>query len=91
MLSLRNLFSSFSVNKVSVIHSSFPSDSHPGVLYPPYTRKALKNLTCVTADELHHLLLLDTCKPLDSDQIPTSLVENSIGILIIPITFIFNL
>ena len=54
---LANTFSSFFTNKISVIRSSFPSDSHPRVLNPPGTRKVLQNLSCVTADELHQRTL----------------------------------
>ena len=58
---LANTFSSLFSNKISVIRPSFPSDSHSHVLNPPDTRKALQNLTCVTADEsygLHASLLI---------------------------------
>ena len=36
---LTNTFNSIFINKISVIHSSFPSDSHSCVLNPPDTRK----------------------------------------------------
>ena len=61
---LANTFSSFFINKISVILSSFPSDSHSRVLNPPDTRKVLQNLSCVTADEVRHLVLLAPCKSL---------------------------
>ena len=61
---LANTFSSFFINKISVIHSSFPSDSHSRVLNPPDTRKVLQNLSCVTADEVRHLVLLAHASPL---------------------------
>ena len=58
---LDNTFSSFFINKISVIRSSFPSDSHSRVLNPPDTRKVLQNLGCVTADEVRHLVLRAPC------------------------------
>ena len=58
---LENTFSSFFINKVSVIRSSFPSDSHSRVLNPSNTRKVLQNLSCVSADEVHHLVLQAPC------------------------------
>ena len=84
---LANIFSSFFINKISVIRSSFPSDSHSRVLNPPDTRKVLQNLSCVTADEVRHLVL---CKSSDLHPIPTSLVKDCIDILITPITSIIN-
>ena len=88
---LANTFSSFFINKISVIRSSFPSDSHSRVLNPPDTRKVLQNLSCVTADEVRHLVLRAPCKSSDLDPIPTSLVKDCIDILITPITSIINL
>ena len=58
---LGNTFSSFFINKISVIHSSLPSDSHSYVLNPPHTRKVLKSLTYVTADEVRCFVLLALC------------------------------
>ena len=74
-----------------VILSSFPSDSHSRVLNPPDTRKVLQNLSCVTADEVRHLVLRAPCKSSDLDPIPTSLVKDYMDILITPITSIINL
>ena len=54
---LANTFSSFFINTISIICSSFPSDSHSRVLNPPYTREVLQNLSCVSADEVRHLVL----------------------------------
>ena len=88
---LANTFSSFFINKISVIRSSFPSDSHSRVLKPPDTRKVLQNLSCVSADEVRHLVLRAPCKSSDLDPIPTSLVKDCIGILITQITSIINL
>ena len=70
---------------------SFPSDSQSRVLNPPDARKVLQNQSCVTADEVHHLLLRAPCKSSDLDPIPTSLVKDCIDILITPITSIINL
>ena len=79
------------INKISVIHSSCPSDSQSRVLSPPDTRKVLQNLSCVTADEVRHFVLRALCKSSDLDLIPTSLVKDCIDILITPITTIINL
>ena len=87
---LANTFSSFYINKISVIRSSFPSDSHSRVLNPPYTRKVLQNLTNITADEMRRLVLRDLWKSSDLDPIPTSLLKDCIDVLITPITFILN-
>ena len=65
--------------------------THTRVLNPPDTRKVLQNLSCVSADEVHHLVLQAPCKSSDLDPIPTSLVKDCIDILIIPITSIINL
>ena len=91
IVALANTFSLFFINKISVIRSSFPSDSHSRVLNPPDTRKALQNLSCVTADTVRHLILRAPCKSSNLDPIPTSLVKECIDILITPITSIINL
>ena len=88
---LANTFSSFFINKISVICSSFSSDSQSRVLNPPDTRKILQNLTCVTTDEVRHLVLRAPCMSSDLDPISTSLVKDCIAILITPITSIINL
>ena len=88
---LANTFSSFFINKISVIRSSFPSDSHSRVLNPPDTRKVLQNLSCVSADVVCHLVLWAPCKSSDLDPTPTSLVKDFIEILITPITSIIYL
>ena len=62
IVALANTFSSFYINKISVIRSSCPSDSHSHVLIPPDTKKVLQNLTCVTADEVCRLVLQAPCK-----------------------------
>ena len=54
---LANTYSSFFINKIFVIRSSFPFDAHSHVLNPPDTRKVLQNLGCVIADEVRHLVL----------------------------------
>ena len=88
---LANTFSSFFINKISVIRSSFPSDSHSRVLNPPDTRKVLQNLGCVSADEVRYLVLRAPCKSSDLDPIPSSLVKDCIDILMTPVTSIINL
>ena len=89
IVALVNTFSSFFINKLSVIRSSFPSDSHSRVLNPPDTSTVLQNPSCVTADEVSRLVLRAPCKSSDLDAIPTnSLLKNRIDI--IPITSIIN-
>ena len=91
IVALANTFSSLFISKISVIHSSFPSDSHSRVLNPPDTRKVLQNLTCVTADEVYCLVLLARCTSLDLDPRPTSFMKDCIDILISLMTSIVNL
>ena len=91
MASLTNTFSSFFINTISVIRSSFPSDLLSRVLNPPDTGKVLQNLSCVTADEVRHLVLRAPYKSSDLDPTPTSLVKDCIDILITPIPSIINL
>ena len=88
---LAKTFSSFCINEISVIRSSFPSDSHSRVLNPPDTRKVLQNLSCVTADEVRHLILRAPCKSSDLHPIPISLVKDCVDILITRKTSIINL
>ena len=88
---LANTFSSFLINKISVIRSSFPSDSHSRVLNPPDTRKVLQNLSCASVDKVRHLVLRAPCKSSDLDPIHTSLVQDCIDISSTPITSIINL
>ena len=91
IVTLANTFSSFFINEISVIHSSFPSDSHFRVLNPPDTRKALQNLSCVSTDEVRHFVLRAPCKSSDLDPIPSSLLKDCIDILITPTTSIISL
>ena len=88
---LANTFSSFFINKISVNRSSFLSDSYSCVLNPPDTRKVLQNLSCVSADEVRHLVLRSPCKTSAVDPIPTSLVKDCFDIITTPMTFIINL
>ena len=81
-------FSSFSINNIYVIRSSF-SDSHSRVLNPPDTKKVSQNLTCVTADEVCCLILWAPCKSSDLDPILSSM--DCMDILITSITSIINL
>ena len=80
----------FSLIKSLSFALPFPSDSHSRVLNPPNTRKALRNLSCVTADEVRRLVLLAPCKSSHLDPIPTSLVKDCSDILKTPITSIIN-
>ena len=91
IVTLANIFSSFFNNNISIIRSSFPSDSHSRVLNPLDTRKVLQHLSCVSADEVRHLVLRAPCKSSDLGKIPTSLVKDCIDILITLITCIVNL
>ena len=52
------------------------------MLSPPDIRKVLQYLSCVSADEVRHLVLRAPCKSSDLDPIPTSLVKDCIDILI---------
>ena len=45
IVALANAVSSCFINKISVIRSSFPTDSHSRVLKPPDTRKVLQNVS----------------------------------------------
>ena len=91
IVALGNTFTSLFINKISVIHSSFHSDSHLCGLNPADTRKVLQNPTRVTTDEVRCLVLLAPCKSSDLDPIPTSSVKDCIDILTILITSIVNL
>ena len=62
IVGLANTFSPFFINKFSVIHSFFCSDSHSCVLNLAHTRKVLKNITCVTANRVCRLVMLAPCK-----------------------------
>ena len=74
---LANTFISLIINKICVIRSFFPSDSHSRVFSPiPFTRKVLQNLSCVTADVVRHLILRAPSVTSDLDPIPTSLVKD---------------
>ena len=90
-VALVNTLSSFFMNKISVINSSYPSDLHSHALNPPNTRKVLQSLTCVTANKVHHLVLLAPYTSSDLDPIPTSVVQACSDILITPIIYIINL
>ena len=46
------------------------------MLNPPDTRKSLRNLACVTDDEVRRLVLLALCKSSDLYPLPTSLVKD---------------
>ena len=88
---LANTFSSFFINKISIIRSSFFSGSCSNVLTPPSTREVFHNLTHVTDDEVRRLVLSAACKSSDLDPIPTSLVKDCMDILVTPIVSIVNL
>ena len=88
---LANTFSSFFINKISIIRSSFPSGSCSNVLTPPNTREVLHNLSHVTDAEVHRLVLSAPCKSSDLDPLPTGLVKDCIDVLVTPIVSIVNL
>ena len=88
---LANTFSSFFINKISIMRSSFPSGSRSNVFTPPNTREVLHNLTHVTDAEVRRLVLSAPCKSSDLDPLPTSLVKDCIDILVTPIVSIVNL
>ena len=88
---LANTFSSFFIDKISIIRSSFPSGSCSNVLTPPNTREVLHNLSHVTDAEVRRLVLSAPCKSSGLDPLPTSLVKDCIDILVMPIVSIVNL
>ena len=88
---LANTFSSFLMNKISIIRSSFPSGSCSNVLTPPNTREVLYNVSHVTDAEVRRLVLSAPCKSSDLDPLPTGLVKDCIDVLVTPIVSIVNL
>ena len=88
---LANTFSSFFINKIFIIRSSFPSGSCSNVLTPPNTREVLHNLSHVTDAEVCRLVLSAPCKSSDLDPLPTGLVKDCIDVLVTPIVSIVNL
>ena len=88
---LANTFSSFFINEISIIRSSFPSGSCSNVLTPPNTGKVLHNLSYVTDAEVRHLVLSAPCRSSDLDSLPTGLVKDCIDVLVMPIVSIVNL
>ena len=88
---LVNIFSSFFINKISIIRSSFPSGSCSNLLTPPNTRETLHNLSHVTDAEVRRLVLSAPCKSSDLDPLPTGLVKDCIDVLVTPIVSIVNL
>ena len=88
---LANTVSSFFINKISIIRSSFPSGSCSNVLTPPNTREVLHNLSHVTDAEVRRLVLSAPCKSSDFDPLPTGLVKDCIDVLLTPIVSIVNL
>ena len=82
-----NTFSSFFINKISIIRSSFPAGSCSNVLTPPNTREVLHNLSHVTDAEVRRLVLSAPCKSFD---LPTGLVKDCIDILVTLIVSIVN-
>ena len=89
---LVNTFSSFFINKISIIRSSFPSGSCSNVLTPPNTREVLHNLSQpVTDAEVRRLVWSAPCKSSDLDPLPTCLVKDCIDVLVTPIVSIVNI
>ena len=88
---LANTFSSFCINKITIIRSSFPSGSCSNVLTPPNTREVLHNQSHVTDAEVRRLVLSAPCKSFDVDPLPTGLVKDCIEVLVTPIVSIVNL
>ena len=82
---LANTFNFISINKSSIIRSSFSFGACSDVLNPPVTEIVLQNLTNVTDNEVRRLVLSAPCKSFDIDPVPTSLVKNCIDILVTPI------
>ena len=88
---LANTFSSFFINNISIIRSSFPSGSCSNMLTPPNTRFVLHNLTHVTDAEVRRLVLSSPYKSSDLHPLPTGLVKDCIDVLVTPIVSIVNL
>ena len=88
---LANTFSSFFINKISIIRSSFPTGSCSNVLTSPNTREVLHNLSHVTDAEVRRLLLSAPCKSSDLDPLPTGLVKDCIDVLVTPTVSMVNL
>ena len=88
---LARTFSSFFMNKISIIRSSVPSGSCSNVLTPPNTREVLHNLSHVTDAEVRRLVLSGPCKSSDLDPLPTGLVKDCIDVLVTPIVSLVNL
>ena len=88
---LANTFSSFFINKISIIRSSFLSGSCSNVLTPPNTREVLHNLSHVTDAEVRCLVLSAPCKSYDLHPLPTGLVKDCIDVLVTPIVSIVKL
>ena len=88
---LANTFSSFFINKISTIRSSFPTGSCSNVLTPPNTRVVLHNLSYVTDAEVRRLVLSAPCKSSDLHPLPTGLVKDCIDAFVTPIVSIVNL
>ena len=87
---LANNFSSFFINKISLIRSSFSSGAWSDMLNP-LTGMGLQNLTYVTDDEVRRLVLSAPCKSSDLDPVPTSVVKDCIDIPVTPIASIVHL
>ena len=85
---LGNAFSSFFINKIPIIPSSFSSSACSDVLNPPVTGMVLQKLTYATDDEVCRLVLSAPCK---SSDLSTSLVKDRIDILVTPTASIVNL
>ena len=85
---LANTFSSFFLNKISLIRSSF-SDACSDVLNPLVTGMVLQIPTYIIDDEVRRLVLSAPCKP--CDPVPTSLVKDCIDILVTPMASNVNL
>ena len=82
---LGNTFSSFFINKISIIRSSFPSGSCSNVLTPPNTREVLHNVSHETDAEVRRLVLSAPWKSSDIHPLPTVFVKDCIDILVVSI------
>ena len=88
---LANTFSSFVINKISIIRSSVLSGSCSNALTPPNTREVLHNLSHVTDAEVRRLVLSGPYKSSDLHPLPIGLVKDGIDVLVTPIVSIVNL
>ena len=80
------------MDKIAIICSNFPDKVHniPSV-QKPEIRSKMNSFERATEDEIKKLILSPSSKSSDLDLIPTSVLKNSLDIIITPITDIINI